>query len=410
MIVVPWAAMAASTRAADALRSEAIIGAATRFFTPAMIALAPSFRMFAAILFISATCMNLSGNIFSVTMELPSAWARSAISWACRSVGKPGYVWVVISAALMGPVRVTTHPSSTESIVTPMCSRRSTIASMWSRLQLWRRSWPFVIAAATMNVPASMRSPMTLYLTGLRDLTPSMVSLGEPMPVTFAPIAFSMPARSLISGSQAADSITVVPFARVAAISMFAVPRTVDPKGPPRNMFLPMRPLGAVATMLPFLREISAPSSRRPRRWMSTGRSPIAHPPGIETSACPQRARRGPSMQMLALILRTISYSPTGLSITEVSMSTSPFSRVSTDAPREESRVLRTLMSARSGTSWIVDFPGARIVAAIIGRAAFFEPLMRMSPESLTGPSILKMSINIFHDTNWFLLALLAII
>lgn len=56
-------------------------------------------------------------------------------------------------------------------------------------------------------------------------------------------------AKSAISGSQAADSITVVPFAIVAAIITFAVPSTVEPNDPPRNISLPFRPLGASATM-----------------------------------------------------------------------------------------------------------------------------------------------------------------
>ena len=81
----------ARTNATEALRSEAITGAAINFFTPATITACPSLRKFAAIRFNSATCINLSGNTLSMTILFPSASDKSAINWACKSVGKPGY-------------------------------------------------------------------------------------------------------------------------------------------------------------------------------------------------------------------------------------------------------------------------------------------------------------------------------
>ena len=87
----------------------------------------------------------------------------------------------------------------------------------------------------------------------MRESTPSIVMTGEPAPVIFAPIALSMLARSSISGSQAAHSMMVVPSARAAAESTFAVPRTVEPLGPPRKTCAPRRrvpgPPGASAVM-----------------------------------------------------------------------------------------------------------------------------------------------------------------
>ena len=74
-----------------------------------------------------------------------------------------------------------------------------------------------------------------------------MVSRGEPMPLIRAPMALRQLARSVISGSQAADSMTVRPLASVAAISTLAVPNTVEPKGPPRKMLAPLSPWGASA-------------------------------------------------------------------------------------------------------------------------------------------------------------------
>jgi hypothetical protein len=43
--------------------------------------------------------------------------------------------------------------------------------------------------------------------------------------------------------------------------------------------------------------------------------------------------------------------------------------------------------------------PLAKIEAAIIGREAFFEPFTVTEPESLTGPSMLNMSIIYFPLT-----------
>ena len=40
---------------------------------------------------------------------------------------------------------------------------------------------------------------------------------------------------------------------------------------------------------------------------VSTGRAPIAHPPGKETTACPSRASIGPRTRIEARIFRTMS-------------------------------------------------------------------------------------------------------
>ena len=66
-----------------------------------------------------------------------------------------------------------------------------------------------------------------------------MVMVGLPAPEIFAPIAFRKFARSTTSGSHAALSMTVTPSASVAAIITFAVPSTVEPARPPRNIDAP---------------------------------------------------------------------------------------------------------------------------------------------------------------------------
>ena len=61
--------------------------------------------------------------------------------------------------------------------------------------------------------------------------------------------------------------------------------------------------------------------------------------------------------------------------------------------PRLVSSSPQTEISERLGTPLRIVFPGARIEAAIMGREAFFEPLVLMVPASLTGPSMRNISI-----------------
>ena len=71
-----------------------------------------------------------------------------------------------------------------------------------------------------------------------------IVSVSVRTPSIFAPIAHRHLTRSVISGSRAAFSITVVPLARTAAISAFSVAptetkgkRIVPPRSPPAGAF-----------------------------------------------------------------------------------------------------------------------------------------------------------------------------
>ena len=82
-----------------------------------------------------------------------------------------------------------------------------------------------------------------------------MTNRGEPIPLILAPIAFRQFAKSATSGSHAADSISVVPLASVAAIITLPVPSTVEPNGPPKKICAPTNPpAGASATIYPFSR------------------------------------------------------------------------------------------------------------------------------------------------------------
>ena len=97
------------------------------------------------------------------------------------------------------------------------------------------------------KVAASMRSGMTSCSAPCSSLTPVMVMVGLPAPVIFAPMALRKCARSTTSGSQAALSMMVTPSASTAAIMTLAVPSTVEPARPPRNIVRADEPFGAVA-------------------------------------------------------------------------------------------------------------------------------------------------------------------
>ena len=71
---------------------------------PETIAVGPWRKSWAPMRESSATWRKRSGKIFSVITLVPSASVSRAMNCACRSVGKPGYGWVVISAGRMGPV------------------------------------------------------------------------------------------------------------------------------------------------------------------------------------------------------------------------------------------------------------------------------------------------------------------
>ena len=133
-----------------------------------------------------------------------------------------------------------------------------------------------------------------------------MVRVGLPAPTIFAPIALRKLAKSTTSGSQAALSITVIPSASVAAIITLAVPSTVEPARPPRNISAPTSRL-ALASTYPFSTLSFAPKAAKPLRCRLIGRAPMMHPPGSETVAFFSRPSRGPMMQMEPRILRTRS-------------------------------------------------------------------------------------------------------
>lgn len=127
-------------------------------------------------------------------------------------------------------------------------SKLSWISASWRwcrKEPRWRGSTPLIKISlpgrrpAAMKVPASILSPMTLYLVPWSFSTPWISRIWEPMPWIFAPMETRKLQRSWTSGSQAAESMRVLPLVRTAAMSRLAVPVTVLPCLPPRKMSRP---------------------------------------------------------------------------------------------------------------------------------------------------------------------------
>ena len=117
-----------------------------------------------------------------------------------------------------------------------------TTVSTWSRRAPSSVASPPAIPQAISSVPVSMRSPMISLTTGTRSSTPSTVMVEVPAPWISAPMRLSMSARSVISGSRAAFSITVSPLASTAAVSRFSVAPTLGNSSTTRA---PREPVGA---------------------------------------------------------------------------------------------------------------------------------------------------------------------
>ena len=81
-------------------------------------------------------------------------------------------------------------------------------------------------AAIDKYVPASIRSGIMVCVHPCKLSTPSTRMMLVPAPLILAPILFSKFTTSIISGSRAAFSIMVFPFARTDASNMLIVAPT----------------------------------------------------------------------------------------------------------------------------------------------------------------------------------------
>ena len=191
----------------------------------------------------------------------------------------------------------------------------------------------------------------------------------------------------MISGSRAALSMIVVPSASTAAIRMFSVAPTLGKSSP---IEAPCRLL-ARPTTLPCSMFIVAPIARRPDWCMSSGREPIASPPGNATSARRQRPISGPSTQTDARSRPTAGKSAWKDSSAGVVMDTvSPSIVTSAPSPRSTSAISGT--SRISGQLEITVVPSASSAAAISFSTLFLAPATSTVPASRAPPVTRKRS------------------
>src|SRR3990172_782692 len=135
-----------------------------------------------------------------------------------------------------------------------------------------------------------------------------------------------------------------------------------------------------------------APIACRPLTCWSTGRWPIAQPPGSETFARPQRASSGPSTSTEARMVFTSSYGAVG-SFTSAARSTmAPSAGRSTATPICERSLAIVETSISRGTLPSASGWSVSSAAHMIGRAEFFAPETRTSPSSGRPPAIRSLS------------------
>src|SRR5262245_257611 len=141
---------------------------------------------------------------------------------------------------------------------------------------------------------------------------------------------------------------------------------------------------------------IVAPIASSPFTCWSTGRAPIAQPPGSETLAWPQRASSGPSTSTDARMVFTSSYAAVG-SLMAFACSTMPPSARSTPTPIWPSSFAMVDTSRSRGRLERRSGRSVSSAAHMIGSAAFFAPEMRISPLSGRPPVILSLSMVLFY-------------
>ena len=246
---------------------------------------------------------------------------------------------------------------SATAISHPAARSTSSVAATCSGTTGARVTVERVHAAATRSVPASIRSGMASCRHPRSDATPSTRISDVPAPAIFAPAATSIAHRSTTSGSAAAFATIVSPSASAAATTALSVAPTLgyrarkapaprsrgrfaSPRSPPpRFLSPPPSPrLVALAITTPSgVTSTSAPRASNAARWRSTGRAPMAHPPGRGMRTLPRRPRMGPAAKKLARSFRTASGSGASEVSSEASTSTVPGPRASrcTTAPTE---------------------------------------------------------------------------
>src|SRR3970040_605936 len=140
---------------------------------------------------------------------------------------------------------------------------------------------------------------------------------------------------------------------------------------------------------------IVAPIACRPLTCWSTGRWPMAQPPGSETLARPQRASSGPSTSTEARIVLTRSYPAVGSVILSACKDILLSAERSPCTPICPSSFAMVEMSMRRGMFLSDKGRSESSAAHIMGSAAFFAPEMATSPSSARPPVIRSLSTRI---------------
>src|SRR5687768_5407249 len=137
---------------------------------------------------------------------------------------------------------------------------------------------------------------------------------------------------------------------------------------------------------------IAAPMACSPLTCWSTGRCPIAQPPGSDTLARPQRASSGPSTSTEARMVLTSSYGAVGSLIERACRRMPPSAAGCTSTPIWASSLAMVATSISRGTPASCSGLALSNAAHMIGRAAFLAPDTRASPRSSRPPVILSLS------------------
>ncbi len=124
----------------------------------------------------------------------------------------------------------------------------------------------------------------------------------------------------------------------------------------------------------------------------STGRAPMAQPPGSDTRAVPKRATSGPSTRIDARMVFTMSYGASvRVTASAFRRTVAPSRSAATPIWRSSFSVVTT--SCSCGTLSTMNSSGVSRLAARIGSAAFFAPEIVTSPPSGLPPRILSLSM-----------------
>ena len=152
--------------------------------------------------------------------------------------------------------------------------------------------------------------------------------------------------------------------------------------------------LSVVQIILPKFSCTCIPNFLNPFKCKSIGLEPISHPPGYENVACLYLPIKLPAKITEDLIFLIRFSEISNLCTLDESITTLEPSFF-TLHPNSFKISIIIFVSSILGTLYNLEIPSFKIVAAIIGNEAFFDPDTKVSPSNLFPPSIIKLDINI---------------